>query len=42
MTARTKLSFLGEVLSVMGDAIAAAAAVRNDRQPRAASTKPKH
>jgi hypothetical protein len=41
MTARTKLSFLGEVLSVMGDAIAAAAVVRNDR-PRAANAKPKH
>jgi hypothetical protein len=42
MTARTKLSFLGEVLSVMGDAIAAAAVVRNDRQPRAENLKPKH
>ncbi|MGD9914316.1 MAG: hypothetical protein AB7S80_09550 [Rhizobiaceae bacterium] len=35
MTARTKTSFLGEVLSIMGDAFAAAAAVRQDRQPRA-------
>ncbi len=35
MTARTKISFLGEVLSVMGDAIAAAAAVRQHRTPRA-------
>ena len=35
MPARTKLSFLGEVLSVMGDAIAAAASVRQSRQPQA-------
>ncbi|MGE0503721.1 MAG: hypothetical protein AB7I79_24185 [Rhizobiaceae bacterium] len=34
MSTRTKPSFLGEVLSVMGDAIAAAAAVRQGRTPR--------